>query len=82
MTPAAGAVARLQEGVRAGVELVGLDGTLYDQVLDTIFYLGLAPPRFQVLCLLPAAVLHQGVLTRGVPCGLTCRARVVDWQAC
>jgi hypothetical protein len=30
------------------VELIGLDGTLYDQVLDTIFYLGLAPPRFQV----------------------------------
>ena len=31
------------------MELIGLDGTLYDQVLDTIFYLGLAPPRFQVL---------------------------------
>jgi len=30
------------------VELIGLDGTLYDQVLDTIFHLGLAPPRFQV----------------------------------
>ena len=38
-----------QEVACAGVELIGLDGTLYDQVLDTIFYLGLAPPRFQVL---------------------------------
>ena len=27
---------------------MGLDGTLYDQVLDFIFYLGLAPPRFSV----------------------------------
>ena len=27
---------------------MGLDGTLYDQVLDTIFYLGLAPERFSV----------------------------------
>lgn len=33
----------------AGVSLVGLDGTLYDQVLDWIFFLGLAPPRFQHL---------------------------------
>lgn len=32
----------------AGIDRVGLDGTLYDQVLDFIFYLGLAPPRFQV----------------------------------
>eukprot|EP00208_Stichococcus_sp_RCC1054_P007050 CAMPEP_0206136888 /NCGR_PEP_ID=MMETSP1473-20131121/2104_1 /ASSEMBLY_ACC=CAM_ASM_001109 /TAXON_ID=1461547 /ORGANISM="Stichococcus sp, Strain RCC1054" /LENGTH=757 /DNA_ID=CAMNT_0053529723 /DNA_START=157 /DNA_END=2430 /DNA_ORIENTATION=- len=30
----------------AGVDLVGLDGTLYDQSLDWIFYLGLAPKRF------------------------------------
>ena len=44
----------------AGVELIGLDGTLYDQVLDTIFYLGLAPPRFQVLRL-PAADLRPAV---------------------
>lgn len=43
------------------MELVGLDGTLYDQVLDTIFYLGLAPPRFQVLLLLPAPVLRPAV---------------------
>ena len=34
--------------VSAGINLVGLDGTLYDQVLDTIFYLGLAPARFSV----------------------------------
>jgi hypothetical protein len=34
--------------VNAGISLVGLDGTLYDQVLDFIFYLGLAPPRFSV----------------------------------
>lgn len=32
----------------AGVERVGLDGTLYDQVLDAAFQLGLVPPRFQV----------------------------------
>ena len=32
----------------AGIDRVGLDGTLYDQVLDFIFYLGLAPKRFQV----------------------------------
>ncbi len=34
--------------MHAGINLVGLDGTLYDQVLDTIFYLGLAPARFSV----------------------------------
>ncbi|CAD7697891.1 unnamed protein product [Ostreobium quekettii] len=33
----------------AGVSLIGLDGTLYDQMLDWTFYLGLAPPRFQHL---------------------------------
>ena len=33
----------------AGVALVGLDGTLYDQVLDWTFYLGLAPARFSAL---------------------------------
>eukprot|EP00892_Ulva_mutabilis_P010097 jgi/Ulvmu1/745/UM010_0118.1 len=33
----------------AGVALVGLDGTHYDQVLDTSLALGLAPPRFQHL---------------------------------
>lgn len=32
-----------------GVLRIGLDGTLYDQVLDWIFYLGLAPERFQHL---------------------------------
>jgi hypothetical protein len=32
----------------AGIDRIGLDGTLYDQVLDFIFYLGLAPKRFQV----------------------------------
>jgi len=32
----------------AGIDRIGLDGTLYDQVLDFIFYLGLAPERFQV----------------------------------
>lgn len=31
-----------------GIELVGLDGTYYDQVLDWTFLLGLAPKRFQV----------------------------------
>lgn len=31
----------------AGIDFVGLDGTLYDQVLDWIFSLGLAPPRFK-----------------------------------
>ncbi|KAK9811094.1 hypothetical protein WJX73_002072 [Symbiochloris irregularis] len=33
----------------AGVDLIGLDGTLYDQILDFIFYLGLVPERFQGL---------------------------------
>jgi hypothetical protein len=31
-----------------GVARIGLDGTLYDQVLDATFILGLAPSRFQV----------------------------------
>lgn len=31
---------------KKGVDRIGLDGTLYDQVLDWIFYLGLAPERF------------------------------------
>ena len=31
-----------------GVDLVGLDGTLYDQILDFIVYLGLEPERFKV----------------------------------
>ncbi|KAK9829533.1 hypothetical protein WJX72_006351 [[Myrmecia] bisecta] len=34
---------------KAGVKLIGLDGTLYDQVLDWVFFLGLAPARFQHL---------------------------------
>lgn len=33
----------------AGISKVGLDGTLYDQVLDWIFALGLAPARFSKL---------------------------------
>ncbi len=33
----------------AGISKVGLDGTLYDQVLDWIFALGLAPARFAKL---------------------------------
>jgi hypothetical protein len=32
-----------------GISKVGLDGTLYDQVLDWIFALGLAPARFSKL---------------------------------
>lgn len=35
--------------VAAGIAKVGLDGTLYDQVLDWIFALGLAPSRFSKL---------------------------------
>lgn len=34
---------------KTGIAKVGLDGTLYDQVLDWIFALGLAPARFQKL---------------------------------
>jgi len=34
---------------QTGIDRIGLDGTLYDQVLDFIFYLGLAPERFQHL---------------------------------
>ena len=33
----------------AGVDLVALDGTCYDQMLDHCTYLGLLPPRFQEL---------------------------------
>jgi 5-methyltetrahydropteroyltriglutamate--homocysteine methyltransferase len=33
----------------AGLQRIGLDGTLYDQVLDTTFLLGLAPQRFKHL---------------------------------
>ena len=32
----------------AGIDLIGLDGTLYDQVLDATFQLGLIPERFKV----------------------------------
>ena len=35
--------------VVTGIAKVGLDGTLYDQVLDWIFALGLAPSRFSKL---------------------------------
>lgn len=31
----------------AGIDLIGLDGTLYDQVLDATFQLGLIPERFK-----------------------------------
>ncbi|KAG2442603.1 hypothetical protein HXX76_002688 [Chlamydomonas incerta] len=33
----------------AGIALIGLDGTLYDQVLDTVTWLGAIPPRFKGL---------------------------------
>jgi hypothetical protein len=33
----------------AGVDLIALDGTYYDQILDTISYLGLIPERFNAL---------------------------------
>ena len=32
----------------AGIDRVGLDSTLYDQVLDMVCCLGLVPERFQV----------------------------------
>ena len=32
----------------AGIDLVALDGTWYDHVLDAIYCLGLLPERFQV----------------------------------
>jgi 5-methyltetrahydropteroyltriglutamate--homocysteine methyltransferase len=39
------------EQAAAGVDLVALDGTLYDQVLDfAVMYLGLVPERFKVDC--------------------------------
>lgn len=37
-----------KEQSNRGIDLVGLDGTFYDQVLDWTFLLGLAPERFQV----------------------------------
>lgn len=44
----------------AGIDLVGLDGTLYDQILDWIVYLGLEPERFKVAptCILPASLAY------------------------
>lgn len=33
---------------QAGIDLIGLDGTLYDHILDFTFYLGLIPERFLV----------------------------------
>lgn len=39
------------EQAGAGLDLVALDGTLYDQVLDfAVMYLGLVPERFKVGC--------------------------------
>lgn len=32
----------------AGIQLIAIDGTLYDHVLDATFQLGLIPDRFQV----------------------------------
>ena len=34
---------------RVGIAKIGLDGTLYDQILDWVFALGLTPPRFSNL---------------------------------
>ncbi|KAL4539572.1 hypothetical protein Ndes2437B_g02062 [Nannochloris sp. 'desiccata'] len=34
---------------QAGIDLIALDGTYYDQILDTISYLGLIPERFNAL---------------------------------
>ena len=36
-----------QKQAAAGVTRVGIDGTLYDQVLDTTFLLGTVPTRFK-----------------------------------
>ncbi|CAK0780359.1 hypothetical protein CVIRNUC_005025 [Coccomyxa viridis] len=47
----------------AGINLVGLDGTLYDQVLDWIFALGLAPARFSSL----SGYEQYFAMARGVP---------------
>lgn len=33
----------------AGVEHIGADGTLYDHVLDAVYFLGATPQRFQVI---------------------------------
>lgn len=32
----------------AGIQLIGLDGTMYDQVLDWVHTMGIIPSRFQV----------------------------------
>lgn len=32
---------------RAGIQLIALDSTLYDHVLDATYALGLIPPRFK-----------------------------------
>ncbi|GLC44440.1 5-methyltetrahydropteroyltriglutamate--homocysteine methyltransferase [Pleodorina starrii] len=52
---------RLQKS--AGIEAVGLDGTLYDQVLDTITWLGVVPPRFKGLM----GLRRYFAMARGAP---------------
>lgn len=36
-----------QKQAEAGITRVGIDGTLYDQILDTTFLLGTTPTRFK-----------------------------------
>eukprot|EP00967_Tisochrysis_lutea_P048741 scaffold59611_cov20-Tisochrysis_lutea.AAC.1 len=43
----------------AGVNLIACDGTLYDQMLDTIFMLGIIPKRFQNLGVFRAALSNS-----------------------
>lgn len=48
---------------KAGINRIGLDGTLYDQILDIIYTLGLAPSRFQVrLDGSPHSVSHVAIM--------------------
>lgn len=48
----------------AGIALIGLDSTLYDQVLDFTNYLGLVPERFQSV---EAGLPRYFAMARGVP---------------
>ena len=64
----------------AGIQLVGLDSTLYDQILDTIYYLGIAPARFEVRSItLLGDIGPQASLMSSFAASV---AAVVYWASC
>jgi Cobalamin-independent synthase, N-terminal domain len=51
--------------LEAGIDLIALDGTYYDQILDTISYLGLIPERFNTLSNAPSGLDRYFAAARG-----------------